>query len=192
MCSLGYALIDDNDNVISKIEKKKSSSRSKTLKRQNNSNVTQMINEMNKIHSDENSDENSDETSDNGMTDFTPPSKPESAAIERKDAPQVNTQSNDEDNDGALNTPEAFNNITSEQANDYYRANVPYYTQMSQAPLSNKDELMKKMEKILYLLEEQQDEKTGHVTEELILYSFLGVFIIFVVDSFARAGKYVR
>ena len=51
---------------------------------------------------------------------------------------------------------------------------------------------MKKLEKILLLLEEQQDEKTGHVTEELILYSFLGVFIIFVVDSFARAGKYVR
>ena len=43
-----------------------------------------------------------------------------------------------------------------------------------------------------YLLEEQQNEKTGHVTEEVILYSFLGVFIIFVLDSFARAGKYIR
>ena len=63
---------------------------------------------------------------------------------------------------------------------------------MSEGPIANKDELMKKMEKILYLLEAQQDEKTGHVTEELILYSFLGVFIIFIVDSFARAGKYVR
>ena len=45
---------------------------------------------------------------------------------------------------------------------------------------------------MIHLLEEQQDEKTGHVTEELILYSFLGIFIIFIVDSFARAGKYVR
>jgi hypothetical protein len=26
----------------------------------------------------------------------------------------------------------------------------------------------------------------------LVLYCFLGVFIIFIVDSFARAGKYVR
>ena len=51
---------------------------------------------------------------------------------------------------------------------------------------------MKKMDKILYLLEEQQDHKTGHATEELILYSFVGVFLIFIVDSFARAGKYVR
>ena len=42
------------------------------------------------------------------------------------------------------------------------------------------------------MIEEQKDEKTGHVTEELVLYSFLGVFVIYVVDSFARVGKYVR
>jgi hypothetical protein len=35
-------------------------------------------------------------------------------------------------------------------------------------------------------------EKLDHITEELVLYCFLGVFIIFIVDSFARAGKYVR
>ena len=141
----------------------------------------------------------SNDFSDNGMSDFTPPMNPESAAIERKDSQDVdlvndnnNEDNKDEKDDEPLNTPEAFNNIRSEQAQDYYRANVPYYTQMSQSPISNKDELMKKLEKILLLLEEQQDEKTGHVTEELILYSFLGVFIIFVVDSFARAGKYVR
>ena len=45
---------------------------------------------------------------------------------------------------------------------------------------------------MINLLEEQQDEKTGHVTEEVILYSFLDIFIIFIIDSFARAGKYVR
>jgi hypothetical protein len=45
---------------------------------------------------------------------------------------------------------------------------------------------------MIHLLEEQQDIKTGHVMEEIILYSFLGIFMIFVVDSFARAAKYVR
>ena len=45
---------------------------------------------------------------------------------------------------------------------------------------------------MIYLLEEQKNEKTGAVHEELVLYSFLGVFVIFVVDSFARAGKYTR
>jgi high-affinity K+ transport system ATPase subunit B len=45
---------------------------------------------------------------------------------------------------------------------------------------------------MINLLEEKQDEKTNNVVEEVILYSFLGIFIIFVVDSFARVGKYVR
>jgi hypothetical protein len=57
---------------------------------------------------------------------------------------------------------------------------------------TDKDILLQKLDHIISLLEDQQDEKTGHVTEELVLYCFLGVFIIFIVDSFARAGKYVR
>ena len=45
---------------------------------------------------------------------------------------------------------------------------------------------------MIHLLEDQQEHKTDNITEELILYMFLGVFVIFVVDSFARAGKYTR
>ena len=45
---------------------------------------------------------------------------------------------------------------------------------------------------MIHLLEEQRTEKTSNITEEFILYTFLGVFIIFVVDSFARSGKYIR
>ena len=45
---------------------------------------------------------------------------------------------------------------------------------------------------MINLLEDQQDERTNNVTEEVVLYSFLGIFIIFVVDSFARVGKYIR
>ena len=45
---------------------------------------------------------------------------------------------------------------------------------------------------MINLLEEHQDEKTNNVTEEVVLYSFLGIFIIFIADTFVRAGKYVR
>jgi hypothetical protein len=70
---------------------------------------------------------------------------------------------------------------------------LPYYNQMSLgSSVSNRDELLNKLNYMIHILEEQQDQKTGHVTEEIILYSFLGIFIIFVIDSFARAGKYVR
>ena len=45
---------------------------------------------------------------------------------------------------------------------------------------------------MIQLLEEQKDEKTGRVTEEIILYVFLGIFVIFVLDSFVKTGKYSR
>ena len=73
--------------------------------------------------------------------------------------------------------------------------NKPYYNihYGNQKPdTSNHDVLLQKINFMINLLEEKQDEKTDNVVEEVILYSFLGIFIIFVVDSFARVGKYVR
>lgn len=52
--------------------------------------------------------------------------------------------------------------------------------------------LLDKMNYMINLLEEQQDQRTDSVTEDVILYSFLGVFMIFIVDSFTKVGKYVR
>ena len=52
--------------------------------------------------------------------------------------------------------------------------------------------LLEKINYMIHMLEQQQNEKTSNITEQFILYTFLGVFIIFVVDSFARAGKYTR
>jgi hypothetical protein len=52
--------------------------------------------------------------------------------------------------------------------------------------------IMEKMNYMIHLLENQENEKTANITEEFILYTFLGVFIIFVLDSFTRTGKYIR
>ena len=54
------------------------------------------------------------------------------------------------------------------------------------------DKMMEKINYMIHLLEEQKMEKTANVTEEFILYTFLGVFVIFVVDSFTKTGKYTR
>lgn len=97
------------------------------------------------------------------------------------------------------------------QVRDYYRKLVPNYStqpksehnknyyQSSQTQSQNQSYsndsnqvLIEKLNYMIHLLEEQQDQKTGSVTEEVVLYSFLGVFIIFVVDSFAKVGKYTR
>ena len=98
------------------------------------------------------------------------------------------------------------------QVRDYYRKLVPNY--QVKTPENNKNYsnnssstfsnstfgqnnegnqvLIEKLNYMINLLEEQQDEKTGSVTEEVVLYSFLGVFIIFIVDSFTKVGKYTR
>ena len=103
-------------------------------------------------------------------------------------------QNSDNNNDDGVVTRENFENLPSTYASQYYQQYVPYSQQQQQINASpgSKDDLMEKMNHIIQMLEDQQDEKTGSVTEELILYCFLGVFVIFVVDSFVRAGKYVR
>ena len=55
----------------------------------------------------------------------------------------------------------------------------------------NREKMMEKLNHLIHLLEEQQDEKTN-ITEEFILYCFLGIFVIFTVDSFTKAAKYIR
>ena len=75
-----------------------------------------------------------------------------------------------------------------EQPATYTRQYVPYYANQSYEPVA-KDQVMEKMNYVIHLLEEQKDEKSGGVVEELILYGFLGVFMIFMVDSFAKVGR---
>ena len=68
-----------------------------------------------------------------------------------------------------------------------------HYSKMGlgiQPTMDNK--LLEKINYMIYMLEQQQNEKTSNITEEFILYLFLGVFIIFIVDAFSRTGKYVR
>jgi hypothetical protein len=57
---------------------------------------------------------------------------------------------------------------------------------------TNEDTLAEKINYMIHLLEQQQAEKTDNIMEEFILYAMLGVFVIFTVDSFTRAGRYVR
>lgn len=145
---------------------------------------------------------------------FEFPAKPISMGAERK---KLEGMTNIEDNlvpqpadDDDLKLQElqsAFMNDA--QVREYYRKLVPsyrdnksehnknYYSSESSnfAPSASNDSnqvLIEKLNYMINLLEEQQEQKTGSVTEEVVLYSFLGVFIIFVVDSFTKVGKYTR
>ena len=88
-----------------------------------------------------------------------------------------------------------FQGLNNDLANNlYYKQHIPYFTQANNtSELSGpQDSLMEKVNYVINMLEDQQDIKNNKTSEELVLYLFLGVFVIFVVDSFARAGKYTR
>jgi hypothetical protein len=137
----------------------------------------------------------------------------------QKYIPSLGTQPlpRDEDNNYELNNFNA-NYGDNKSAEEYYKKFVPNYSnsenknnvqEQGQSGTNRsyysgpkekngyvsgpgQDVLLAKLNYMIHLLEEKQDERTNNVTEEVVLYSFLGIFIIFIVDSFSRVGKYVR
>lgn len=55
-----------------------------------------------------------------------------------------------------------------------------------------RDELLLKLNYIINLFEDEREIKTNKKNEEVILYCFLGIFVIYVLDSFVSIGKYKR
>jgi len=81
--------------------------------------------------------------------------------------------------------------------NSVYDPNIklkPYYSKMgiSNGSVGQQDKLLERINYMIHLLENQEYEKTANITEEFILYGFLGIFVIFVLDSFSRTAKYTR
>lgn len=54
------------------------------------------------------------------------------------------------------------------------------------------DMLLMKLNQIIEMFEEQKDIRTNQKNEETVLYCFLGIFVIYVLDSFVKIGKYKR
>ena len=182
--------------------------RKRTIKkRSSDDKVTEM---MSYIH--KNLQNDSDESE---MDSFKPPPPPTSIGAERRKETDPNLQHKNNTpslkegemaqsnmaelvSDDSIDT-DAYGKLENTEPPEYYKKLAPLYKQdetvktaLEMPQVANRGELNQKLNYMIHLLEEQHDERTGHVFEELILYSFLGIFIIFVVDSFAKAGKYVR
>ena len=211
--SLGYSFIDNKKN--NNLESIKNSNdlkpkRNATIKKRSSKSF---LNNMKKILNGKNEEEDD-------LDDFKPLTN-DSKNIEEEeeeDDKQVSMQNFKQiatDNPSVQNYMEAFTAMGGNPINDntvsdvdktnqlqpekditdgYVNSYVPYYTKLNNSKdlYGNEDSLMKKLNYMVHLLEEQQDQRTENVTEELVLYSFLGIFVIFVVDAFARAGKYSR
>ena len=148
------------------------------------------------------------------LGDFKPLEPPVSVGVENT---KINNPDTVNDNDDIDLHALKSNYMNEQAANQYYKQFIPNYGGDSsqnknhnqsqsngahtngahtnggmQNGMTQNDTLMTKLNYMIHLLEERQDERTNNVTEEVILYSFLGVFMIFIVDSFVKVGKYVR
>jgi len=143
-----------------------------------------------------------------GLADFNPPGQPVSSGVERTknsisstegfqntEMFGINNDNNDQNSqDDQDVSQEGFQEANGTYAQQYYKQYVPYYSNASNMKegASSNPEIMEKLNYLVNLIENNNDEKVNSITEELVLYCFLGVFIIFIVDSFAKVGKYVR
>ena len=187
--ALGYSNWNNDENI--KNDKKKH--KSKTLKKRNQRKSSSKIrNLLNTLSNQKPAFTKSSDDEEDDLCDFKP-------MAESVDEVNNSTQeyqwgdSNENKEYTQSNNIEPFAQLSNISAQDYYKQYIPYYNKINnEGSFTNQDDLMKKLNYMIHLLEEGKDEKTNNVTEELVLYLFLGVFVIFVVDSFARAGKYTR
>tara|TARA_Y100000992_G_C21266133_1_gene494048 strand:+ start:1516 stop:2094 length:579 start_codon:yes stop_codon:yes gene_type:complete len=189
--TLGYSSFDTNNNEDQndKYQSRKQSMKNRTQKNRNpiENSSFRVESMMKQINSEMN---NSEDT----LEDFNPPPKPTSSGVEKMKQREDEKQKNDDSGVGVEGFQDINNNNQNSWSEDYYQQYLPIYTQsgnhINQQPEGN--ELLEKLNYMIHLLEEERDVKQGNVTEEVVLYCFLGVFVIFVVDSFAKVGKYVR
>jgi hypothetical protein len=104
------------------------------------------------------------------------------------------------DPSGRVNVTNSGRPTTSTYASQYYEQFVPYAETLANqlaggggggastggSMSGTNAALIEKLNYIIHMMEDKKDEKTGHVIEELVLYCFLGIFIIFIVDTFTN------
>ena len=186
---LGYSVFEpfennnNNNNSNSNPSRRPNNRNNKTRKNPPPSSSSRVESMIAQIH--KNKDDNDSE-----LEEFNPPPLAKSSGVERM---REREESKDINNDEQV-TQEGFNEMEGNQwSQEYYQQYIPMYTNASNNSSGSSDsELLEKLNYMIHLLEEERDVKQGNVTEEVVLYCFLGVFVIFVVDSFAKVGKYVR
>ena len=204
---------DNSDNILNQKRHKRTQRKYPKIENFDTDKVNSVLQ---KIHNNTNDDDEDDKDNYNfppkpesmGVMKTTPPPKTEHFGgmgnpLGRSvgKAPSPNYEGSDN-----LDLNDYSNYGDSKTAEEYYKTvlpgynvqkntvNRPYYPyrEPQQSDYQSSDVLLQKLNYMISLLEDQKDEKTNNVTEEVILYSFLGIFIIFMADTFVRAGKYTR
>jgi len=67
-----------------------------------------------------------------------------------------------------------------------------HYSSLDDGRRNHQKLITEKIDYMIKMLEDQRSEKTEGVMEDVMLFSFIGIFTIFLVESFTKVGKYVR
>ena len=70
--------------------------------------------------------------------------------------------------------------------------NIVARDRKQQISMMGQDDVLTKLNYIIDLFEDQKEIRTSQKNEEIVLYCFLGIFMIYVLDSFVSVGKYSR
>jgi len=203
---------DSSDNILNQKRHKRTQRKYPKIENFDTNKVSSVLKEIHNTSEEEDDDEKDF---------FNPPPKPESMGVLKTTPPKEGfisplgrtvgkAPSPNDANGDKLELNDYSNYGNSKSIEEYYKSvlpgykpqennlNSPYYAyrEPQNTDINNsyqsQDILTQKLNYVISLLEDQQDEKTNNVTEEVILYSFLGIFIIFIADTFVAAGKYTR
>lgn len=185
---------DNNINNIDEIEEKEQHPLKKQQENQNinNNKVNLLLEKMNTLNS---------ESDGSGLYDYKPPS----TNIKNKES--FESSSSLPLTHPIFQPKENNNGLTYSSSNSLKNPNIATYRQAYEKPnpvtfnytnmgidesSTFENKIMDRIQYLTHLIEEIQNEKTANITEEFVLYTMLGVFVIYVVDSFTRIGKYTR
>lgn len=198
-----YSAIPSNNVVVNKRRNPNNRTQKRVSPQDFNGDKVNSV--LDAIHKSQNT---SADSNTNSLGDFKPLEPPISVGVENTKINNPNIESHAQDDDIDLhNLKTAY--MDEKAASKYYSQFMPGYSTPQYVPqsvnntaaqmnsninpnMNSNDTLMNKLNYMIHLLEEKHDERTNNVTEEVVLYSFLGIFMIFIVDSFVRVGKYVR
>lgn len=67
-----------------------------------------------------------------------------------------------------------------------------HMSQVNNADITANDNLQEKINYIIHMLEQNKQMRTENIYEEMVMYFFLGFFVLYVSDNFVKMGKYTR
>ena len=159
-------------------------------------NISKLISNLHSSTEDE-SDSNEDNNFNEGLNAMFPsyPSDTNNASNQNIINNELNKMNSMPDNNIKPNEYLAskINSVYS-NLDDGYKGDFDYITSMTNMnsngsnKLLNNTDLLSKLDYIVHLLEEQRNEKTNTITEELILYLFLGIGSCQIKFSFGTSG----